>query len=85
MIRYVEETDAPRYLLLTECSMGDNISASNPEKNMLRMCSVRCPHMNLITMEATLHALQTNQIEIHVPEDIRLRAVRAVERMIAIG
>jgi len=85
MIRYVEQTDAPRYLLLTECSMGDNISASNPEKNMLRMCSVRCPHMNLITMEATLHALQTNQIEIHVPEDIRLRAVRAVERMIAIG
>lgn len=85
MIRYVEQTDAPRYLLLTECSMGDNISASNPEKNMLRMCSVRCPHMNMITMEATLHALQTNQIEIHVPEDIRLRAVRAVERMIAIG
>ena len=85
MIRYVEQTDAPRYLLLTECSMGDNIAAANPEKNMLRMCSVRCPHMNLITMEATLHSLQTNQIEIHVPEEIRLRAVRAVERMIAIG
>ena len=85
MIRYVEQTDAPRYLLLTECSMGDNIAAANPEKNMLRMCSVRCPHMNLITMEATLHSLQTDQIEIHVPEDIRLRAVQAVERMIAIG
>ena len=85
MIRYVERTSAPRYLLLTECSMGDNIAASNPDKTMLRMCSVRCPHMNLITMENTLHALQTNQIEIHVPEDIRLRAVRAVERMLAIG
>jgi quinolinate synthase len=85
MIKYVETTSAPRYLLLTECSMGDNITAANPEKNMLRMCSVRCPHMNMITMENTLHALQTNQIEIHVPEDIRLRAVRAVERMIAIG
>jgi quinolinate synthase len=85
MIRYVEQTNAPRYLLLTECSMGDNISAANPEKNMLRMCSVHCPHMNMITMEATLHSLQTNQIEIQVPEDIRLRAVRAVERMLAIG
>ena len=85
MIRYVEETDAPRYLLLTECSMGDNISASNPDKTFLRMCSVRCPHMNMITMENTLHALQTNQIEIHVPEEIRVRALRAVERMIAIG
>ena len=85
MIRYVTNTSAPRYLLLTECSMGDNITAANPEKNMLRMCSVRCPHMNQITMESTLHALQTNQIEITVPEDIRVRAVRSVERMIAIG
>jgi len=85
MIKYVAKTNAPRYLLLTECSMGDNIAAANPEKNMLRMCSVRCPHMNLITMENTLHALQTNQIEINVPEEIRVRAVRAVERMIAIG
>jgi len=85
MIRYVEKTDAPRYLLLTECSMGDNISASNPDKTFLRMCSVRCPHMNMITMENTLHALQTNQIEINVPEEIRLRALKAVERMIAIG
>ncbi len=85
MIRYVEHTDAPRYLLLTECSMGDNISASNPDKTFLRMCSVRCPHMNMITMENTLHALQTNQIEITVPEAIRVRALQAVERMIAIG
>jgi quinolinate synthase len=85
MIRYVEKTHAPRYLLLTECSMGDNVAAANPDKNMLRMCSVRCPHMNQITMENTLDALKYNRIEIQVPEDIRLRAVQAVERMIAIG
>jgi quinolinate synthase len=85
MIRYVAQTNAPRYLLLTECAMGDNISASNPDKNFLRMCSVRCPHMNMITMENTLHALQTNQIEITVPEEVRVRALRAVERMLAIG
>ena len=85
MIRYVERTNAPRYLLLTECAMGDNITAANPGKQMLRMCSVRCPHMNQITIENTLKSLQTGQIEITVPEDIRLRAVKAVERMIAIG
>ncbi len=85
MIRYVENTNAPRFLLLTECSMGDNVAAANPDKNMLRLCSVRCPHMNQITMENTLRSLQTEQIEINVPEDIRVRAVRAVERMIAIG
>jgi quinolinate synthase len=85
MIRYVAKTSAPRYLLLTECSMGDNVAAANPEKNMLRLCSVRCPHMHQITMENTLQALRSNEINIQVPEDIRLRAARAVERMIAIG
>ncbi len=85
MIKYVSRTSAPRYLLLTECSMGDNVAASNPDKNMLRLCSVRCQHMHQITMENTLHALQTDEITITVPEDIRLRAVRALERMIAIG
>ena len=85
MIRYVETTSAPRYLILTECSMGDNIAAANPGKNMLRMCSVRCPHMNQITMEKTLESLKYNRIEIHVPEEIRKRAARSVERMIAIG
>jgi len=44
MIQYIQRTNAARYLLLTECSMGDNITAANPEKNMLRMCSIRCPH-----------------------------------------
>ncbi len=85
MIRYVEQTEAPRYLLLTECAMGDNIAAANPDKEMLRMCSVRCPHMNEITLEDTLNALKYNRYEIDVPEDIRKRAARAVQRMIEIG
>ena len=85
MIKYVESSTAPQYLLLTECTMGDNVAASNPDKNMLRLCSVRCPHMNQITMENTRDSLKYNRIEIKVPEEIRLRAVRAVERMIAIG
>jgi quinolinate synthase len=85
MIRYVEQTQAPQYLLLTECAMGDNIAAANPDKDMLRLCSVRCPHMNQITLEDTLKALQNTQYVIDVPEDIRRRALRSVERMIAIG
>ena len=85
MIRYVEKTNAPRYLLLTECSMGDNIAAANPDKEMLRLCSVRCPHMNQITLEDTLESLQKEQFEIVIPEDIRRRALRSVERMLEIG
>ena len=85
MIRYVQETAAPHYLLLTECAMGDNIAAANPQKDMLRLCMVRCPHMNQITLEDTLKALQLTQYVVEVPEEIRVRAARAVERMLAIG
>jgi quinolinate synthase len=85
MIRYVEQTSAPRYLLLTECSMGDNVAAAHPDKDMLRLCSVRCPHMNQITLQDTLKSLQMNQYVIEVPEATRVRALRAVERMLAIG
>lgn len=84
MIRYVENTTAPRYLLLTECSMADNIVTANPHKEMLRMCSVRCPHMNHVTLEETLSALRNNQYVIEVPEQIRLRAHEAVRRMLEV-
>jgi len=85
MMKYVEQTQAPRYLLLTECSMGDNIAGANPDKEMLRLCSVRCPHMNEITLEETLLSLQKTQYIIEVPEEVRVRAYKAVQRMIAIG
>ncbi len=85
MTKYVEQTSMGRYLLLTECSMGDNIVAANPEKEMLRFCSVRCPHMNQITLEDTLKALELNQYVLEVPESIRVRAAKAVKRMIMIG
>ena len=84
MIAYVEKSGAPRYLLLTECSMGDNIAAANPGKEMLRLCSVRCPHMNEITLEQTLASLEQTRFVVDVPEAIRVRAHRAVERMIEI-
>lgn len=85
MIEYVEDTQAPRYLLLTECTLGDNIAVANPRKEMLRLCSVRCPHMNRITLEDTLASLQQTRYVIEVPEEIRIRAAGAVERMLKIG
>ena len=47
-------------------------------------CSIRCPHMNEITLEDTLNALEFNEQIIEVPEDIRVRALKAVERMLEI-
>jgi quinolinate synthase len=85
MIEFVKKSRAPRYLLLTECSMGDNIIAENPDKETLRLCSVRCPHMNEITLEDTRDALLYNRYVVDVPEDIRVRAKRALDRMLEIG
>jgi quinolinate synthase len=85
MIKAVEKSSAKRFLLLTECSMGDNIVAANPGKEMLRLCSHRCPHMHEITLEQTRDALKYMRWQIDVPEDIRVRALRSVERMLAVG
>jgi quinolinate synthase len=85
MIKFVQDSKAPHYLVLTECSMGDNIAAANPEKDLLRLCMVHCPHMNMITMENVRDSLLYTRTVIEVPEDIRVRAYTAVERMIQIG
>ena len=80
--------EAPQHVLMcgqVTAQLGDNVAAAHPDKEMLRLCSVRCPHMNEITMEDTLNALKLNRYVIEVPEEIRVRAARAVERMIAIG
>lgn len=84
MLEYVRKIDAPRYLLLTECSMGDNIAAEMPHREMLRLCTVRCPHMNMITLEGVLEALREDRYEVEVPEPVRSRARRSIERMLAI-
>ena len=84
MINYVKESSANRFLLLTECSMGDNIISENPDKEMVRICSIRCPHMNEITLEDTLAALRNNQYQIEIPEEIRVRAKKSIDRMLEI-
>jgi len=85
MIKFVEALESGRYLLLTECSMGDNIAAKNPRREMLRLCSIRCPHMGEITLEETLESLRRKRYAIEVSEPIQERARAALDRMIGIG
>jgi quinolinate synthase len=84
MIEFVGKLEAKRYLLLTECSMGDNIASENPDKEMLRLCSHRCPHMSQITLEDTLLALQHIQYKIEVSDDIIREARTPIDRMLEI-
>jgi quinolinate synthase len=85
MIDFVKKHQVPQYLLLTECSMGDNIIAENPHREVLRLCSVRCPHMNQITLEQTLECLKKLQYPVDVPEAVRVRARHAIDRMLEFG
>lgn len=82
MINYVKDSDAKRYLLLTECSMGDNIAAENKDKEMLGLCSIRCPHMNQITLEDTLECLKKDQYQIEIEQQVRVKAKKSLDRML---
>jgi quinolinate synthase len=84
MVEYVKNVDAPRYLLLTECSMGDNIAAEFPHRQMVRACSLRCKHMNLITLQDTLASLEKLQYQVELPADIIQRARLPIDRMLEI-
>lgn len=85
MVDFVKKSPGKQYLVLTECSMADNIQAEAKDKEMLRMCSIRCPHMNEITLEDTVASLEKTQYVIEVEEDVRVKALRSVERMLEIG
>jgi len=84
MVKYVKNSEEKRFLLLTECSMGDNIIAENPEKDVVRMCSVRCPHMSEITLEDTLLALRENKKLIELDSKIAERARHCVAKMLTL-
>jgi quinolinate synthase len=84
MIDYVVTKRPPKVVLLTECSMADNIAAENRDIEFLRPCNL-CPHMKRITLGKILHSLQTLTTEVKVDPDTATRARRAVERMLAVG
>lgn len=84
MMDYVAKTDAKKFMLLTECSMADNIAAEYPEKELVRMCSIRCPHMAQITVEDTRNALRDLQFEVTLDEELRKKAELSVQRMLEI-
>jgi quinolinate synthase len=85
MLQKVEATQSGHLMLLTECSMGDNIASRSPDREIIRTCSIRCPHMNEITLDETLLALERRQYAIEVPPEIADRARVSLNRMIATG
>lgn len=80
---YVEEKRPGKVVLLTECSMSDNVAANAPDVDFIRPCNL-CPHMKRITLEAIHDSLAEMKTEVTIPEDVRVRAKLAIERMLAL-
>ena len=83
MIEWVDTHKPARVVLVTECSMSDNVAASRPQTEFVRPCQL-CPHMKRITLGNIRHALETMTHEVTVPDDVAGRARQAVERMLAV-
>jgi quinolinate synthase len=83
MINYVGDHKPRRVVMITECSMSDNVAVEHPEVEFVRPCNL-CPHMKRITLDGILHSLQTMTHEVIVPADIAARAKAPIDRMLAI-
>src|SRR5665213_790758 len=83
MINYVGDHKPRRVVMITECSMSDNVAVEHPDVDFVRPCNL-CPHMKRITLDGILHALQTMTTEVVVDPAVSARARVAIERMLAI-
>ncbi len=84
MIRYVKEKRPARVLMVTECSMSDNVAAETPDVEFIRPCNL-CPHMKSITLQNILESLQEMRYEVTIPPEVVVGARRAVQRMVDLG
>lgn len=82
--RWITDHQPERVLLLTECSMADNVAHLSPSTEFVRPCNL-CPHMQKISLEKIRDSLLYLQYQVEVPPKIASRARRAVQRMLDVG
>jgi len=84
MSNYVKKNQPKKVMLVTECSMSDNVQVDNPNVKFIRPCNL-CPHMKKITLPKILDCLENESNEI-IMNDITIeKARKSVERMTKIG
>jgi len=84
MIKYVEDNQPKKVMMVTECSMSDNIQVKNPNVEFIKPCNL-CPHMKRITLPKILACLENETGEIIMDNETINKARIPVERMTAIG
>jgi quinolinate synthase len=83
MIDYVGKNRPARVVMVTECSMSDNVAAEYPDVEFVRPCNL-CPHMKRITLDKILHSLETLSTEVLVDRAVAAKAKVAIDRMLAV-
>jgi quinolinate synthase len=83
MVDYVGEKKPKKVVLLTECSMSDNVAVMHPDVEFIKPCNL-CPHMKVISLEAIYDALLNMQHEVTLDPEMSARAKRAVDAMLAL-
>jgi quinolinate synthase len=83
MSEYVRTHKPARVVMVTECSMSDNVAVGHPEIEFVRPCNL-CPHMKRITLSNIRRALETMTHEVTIDPMVAMGARRAVERMLAV-
>jgi quinolinate synthase len=81
MTDYVARRKPKQVVLITECSMADNVAVDAPGTEFVRPCNL-CPHMKRITLQNIYEALSLDRYEVTVDPGVALRARAAVQRMI---
>jgi len=84
MINWVTERRPERVMMITECSMADNVASATPETTFVRPCNL-CPHMKRITLENIRRSLETMTHRVEIAPEVAVRARRAVTRMLEVG
>ena len=84
MIKYVKDNQPKKVMMVTECSMSDNVQIDNPNVQFIKPCNL-CPHMKKITLPKILDCLENETNEILMSGDTIEKARRSVERMAEIG
>ena len=84
MIKYVKDNQPKKVMMVTECSMSDNIQVENPNVEFIRPCNL-CPHMKKITLPKILDCLKNETGEIVMDQETIIKAKTSVEKMAAIG
>ena len=84
MIKYVRDNQPEKVMMVTECSMSDNVQIDNPKVEFIRPCNL-CPHMKKITLPKILDCLENETNELIMDKETIEKAKKSVERMAEIG